>query len=36
MKFVSADGLGTVENGRYQVSLELPPWWTKVVEFGPP
>jgi len=36
MKFVSADGLGTVENGHYQVSVELPPWGAKVAEFGPP
>jgi hypothetical protein len=30
---VSADGLGAVENGRYRVSIELPPWGTKVAEF---
>ena len=33
MQYVSPDGLGTVENGRYRVSVELPPWGTKVGEF---
>ena len=32
MEFVSADGLGKVENGRYRVSVELPAWGTKVGE----
>ena len=32
MDFVSPDGLGTVENGRYRVSVELPPWGTKASE----
>jgi hypothetical protein len=30
---ISSDGLGTVENGRYRVSVELPAWGTKVAEF---
>ena len=33
-QYVSADGLGTVENGRYQVQIELPPWepeWERLV-----
>jgi hypothetical protein len=33
MEFVSADGLGTVENGRCRVSVELPPWGAKAGEF---
>jgi hypothetical protein len=33
MKYVSADPLGTSENGRYHVSIELPPWGAKVTEF---
>ena len=32
MQYVSPDGLGTVENGRYRVSVELPPWGTKAGE----
>jgi hypothetical protein len=31
-EYVSPDGLGAVENGRYRVSVELPPWGTKVGE----
>ncbi|MBM4165111.1 MAG: hypothetical protein FJ222_11825 [Lentisphaerae bacterium] len=30
LKYVSTEGVGTVENGRYQVSMELPAWGTKV------
>ena len=36
IKYASPDGLGTVENGRYQVSVELPPWGAKVAAFCPP
>jgi hypothetical protein len=32
MEFVSTDGVGKVENGRYRISVELPPWGTKVGE----
>jgi hypothetical protein len=33
LQYVSTDGLGKVENGRFQVSAELPPWGTRVTEF---
>jgi hypothetical protein len=33
LQYVSADGLGKVENGRFEVSAELPPWGTRVAEF---
>jgi hypothetical protein len=33
MQYVSANGLGGVENGRYHASIELLPWGTKVAEF---
>jgi len=32
-EYGSSDGLGIIENGRYRVSVELPPWGTKVGEF---
>jgi hypothetical protein len=32
MQYVSPDGLGTIEDGIYRVSIELPPWGTKVGE----
>lgn len=40
LKYVSAEGLGTeelgtVENGRYHVEAELPPWGAKVGAFAP-
>jgi hypothetical protein len=33
--YASADGLGTVRDGRYRVSLELPPWSARVAHFQP-
>jgi len=36
MKYVSDDRLGTVENGRYQASIELPPWGASAAEFHAP
>jgi hypothetical protein len=36
IKYASLDGLGTVENGRYQVTVELPPWGAKVAAFSAP
>lgn len=35
IQYVSADGLGKVENGRYEVHIELPPWGAKVGAFRP-
>ena len=35
LKCASPDGLGTVENGRYRVSVEMPPWGAKVAAFRP-
>jgi len=32
-KYASPDGLGTVENGRYKVSVEMPPWSAQEREF---
>ncbi len=32
-QFTSADGLGTVRDGRYVLSLELPPWSARVAHF---
>ena len=32
-RYASADGLGTVRDGRYAVSLELPPWSARVAHF---
>jgi hypothetical protein len=29
----SADGLGTVRDGRYQLSMELPSWSARVAQF---
>jgi hypothetical protein len=34
LKYVSAEELGAVENGRYRVDVELPPWGAKVGSFG--
>ena len=34
--YVSADGLGTVDNGRLRVEVALPAYGAKVGEFGPP
>jgi hypothetical protein len=33
LECVSADGIGTVENGRCRINLELPPWGAKAAEF---
>ena len=33
IKYASPEGLGTVENGRYEVSVELPPWGARVGAF---
>lgn len=33
MKYLSDDGLGTVENGRYRVGVELPAWGAKAAAF---
>jgi hypothetical protein len=33
LEYVSAEGLGTVDKGRYSVGIELPPWGTGVAEF---
>ena len=32
-RYTSVDGLGTVRNGRYQLSVELPPWSARVAYF---
>lgn len=36
LKYISADGVGTVGNGRCQVRVELPPWGARVAEFCAP
>jgi hypothetical protein len=33
LKYVSSDAAGTIENGRYQVEVELPAWGAKVGAF---
>lgn len=35
LKYISTDVVGTVENGRYRVQIELPPWGTKAAAFNP-
>ena len=33
VNYISADGPGTVARGRYQLSVELPPWGAQAGEF---
>jgi hypothetical protein len=35
IKYVSPDGLGAVENGRYQVKVEMPAWGARAAAFFP-